>query len=88
MQDNLGPGAELFASGGGFSNRYKAPAYQQSAINTYFSRHDPGLPYYTAGPNGTGVGAHGGFYNRVGRGYPDVRYVPHKHVFVCSRSPN
>ncbi|KAK3678498.1 hypothetical protein LTR78_001795 [Recurvomyces mirabilis] len=72
MQDNLGPGAELFASHGGFSNRYKAPAYQKSALDTYFSKHDPGLPYYIAGPNGTNIGANGGVYNRAGRGIPDV----------------
>jgi len=72
MQDNLGPGAELFSSGGGFSNRYAAPAYQKSALASYFSKHDPGHPYYVAGPNGTGVGANGGIYNRAGRGYPDV----------------
>jgi tripeptidyl-peptidase-1 len=75
MQDNLGPGAELFASAGGFSNRYKAPSYQQAAVDTYFARHDPGHPYYIAGPNGTGVGANGGIYNRAGRGFPDVRYL-------------
>jgi len=73
MQDNLGPGAELFSSAGGFSNRYPAPAYQKSVLATYFSKYDPGHPYYVAGPNGTGVGANGGIYNRAGRGFPDVR---------------
>ncbi|EMC94319.1 hypothetical protein BAUCODRAFT_111098 [Baudoinia panamericana UAMH 10762] len=72
MQDNLGPGAELFASHGGFSNHYTAPAYQQPAINTYFSQHDPGLPYYVANSNASNIGANGGVYNRAGRGIPDI----------------
>ncbi|KAK3066974.1 hypothetical protein LTR53_016422 [Teratosphaeriaceae sp. CCFEE 6253] len=57
-------------SGGGFSNVFPAPAYQQAALAHYFAHHDPGLPSYYAsvGPIGSG----GGIYNRAGRGYPDV----------------
>lgn len=73
MQDNLGPGAELFASHGGFSNRYEPPAYQKAAISAYFAAHDPGIPYYIAGINGSNIGANGGLYNRAGRGIPDIR---------------
>jgi tripeptidyl-peptidase I len=35
----LDPG---WSSGGGFSNIYKAPAYQKAAIEAYFAKHDPG----------------------------------------------
>ncbi|KAK3109916.1 hypothetical protein LTR53_016335 [Teratosphaeriaceae sp. CCFEE 6253] len=57
-------------SGGGFSNLFPAPAYQQTALAHYFAHHDPGLPSYhdSVSPMGSG----GGVYNRAGRGYPDV----------------
>jgi len=76
MQDNLGEGAELFASGGGFSNYFSAPDYQKDAVNNYLTKHDPGHPYYVANANATNIGANGGIYNRAGRAYPDVRCVP------------
>jgi tripeptidyl-peptidase I len=75
MQDDLGPGAELFSSTGGFSNRYGVADYQKKAVADYFARHDPGLPYYVAGPNGSNIGANSGVYNRAGRAFPDIRYV-------------
>ena len=71
MQGNL-TGAVFFASSGGFSNRYTAPAYQQAAISEYFANHDPGLPYYVANANASNIGANGGVYNRAGRAFPDV----------------
>ncbi|POS76710.1 Pro-kumamolisin [Diaporthe helianthi] len=76
-----------FSSGGGFSNVYPTPDYQQSAVATYFAEHDPGYPgypYYSglaqhdpsdiyAFPNVTLLaGDTGGIYNRIGRGIPDV----------------
>ncbi|KAK4549497.1 hypothetical protein LTR36_006494 [Oleoguttula mirabilis] len=72
LQVNLGPGLELVASGGGFSNRYPVPAYQKAAISAYFADHDPGLPYYFANDNASNIGANGGVYNRAGKGFPDV----------------
>ena len=75
-----------FSSGGGFSNVYAAPKYQQSALAHYFKNHDPGYPHYsalvsnandiTALPNITHlVGNTKGIYNRIGRGVPDVAAV-------------
>jgi len=65
-----------YYSGGGFSNIYSAPDYQAAALATYFANHDPGYKSYSALKNATGsegtIGANGGVYNRVGRGYPDV----------------
>ena len=72
LQANLGPGAELFASAGGFANYFPVPDYQRDAVEDYFERHDPGLPYYRANADATNIGANGGIYNRVGRGFPDV----------------
>ena len=66
------PELGLFSSAGGFANYFPAPAYQQSAVSHYFKNHDPGLPYYTANADATNIGAHGGIYNRAGRGFPDV----------------
>ncbi|KAI0120716.1 peptidase S8/S53 domain-containing protein [Xylariales sp. AK1849] len=64
--------ASRFSSSGGFSNYFKAPDYQKDAIATYFANHDPGLPYYVANENATNIGEGGGFYNRAGRGFPDI----------------
>jgi len=72
LQTPLGPGSELFASSGGFSNYFPAPSYQKAALRTYFAAHDPGHPYYVANADASNVGANGGLYNRAGRGIPDV----------------
>ncbi|TFB01338.1 Aorsin [Trichoderma ghanense] len=72
MQTNLGPGAELFASGGGFSNYFPAPEYQKATLSKYFAKHDPGHPYYVANANASNIGENGGIYNRAGRGIPDI----------------
>ena len=39
----------------------------------YFTNHDPGYPYYSCF-NCT-IGANGGRYNRIGRGFPDVSAI-------------
>lgn len=72
-----------FSSGGGFSNVYPIPKYQQSAVATFFEKHNPPYPYYSALVSDTGniqalpdvgalAGSSGGIYNRIGRGVPDV----------------
>ncbi len=37
-----------FYSGGGFSNVFPAPAYQQKSLNTFFSEHSPQYLSYNA----------------------------------------
>ncbi|TAQ90266.1 hypothetical protein B7494_g1422 [Chlorociboria aeruginascens] len=72
-----------YSSGGGFSNIYPIPDYQQAHVAAFFSDHNPPYPYYSALTNDTGditqlpdiaalVGTSGGIYNRIGRGIPDV----------------
>ncbi|KAF4541636.1 Peptidase S8/S53 subtilisin/kexin/sedolisin [Lasiodiplodia theobromae] len=56
-----------FASGGGFSDYFRRPTYQNNAVNMYV--------------NGLGR-AHEGMYNKTGRGYPDVATHGANHVFV------
>lgn len=60
-----------FATGGGFSNYFTAPTYQQQAVSSYLASHDD-LPYYVANARASNIGENGGVYNRAGRGYPDV----------------
>ncbi|CAN8096667.1 unnamed protein product [Discula destructiva] len=63
-----------FGSGGGFSNYFDTPAYQEDQVATYFDTvsldftgyTDPGVNFSTAG---TGV------YKIGGRGYPDVSAI-------------
>jgi tripeptidyl-peptidase-1 len=68
--------AALTHTRSGFSNYFSRPRYQDSAVHTYFSEHDPGYPYYNFNgiedsKNGTNIGK-GGLYNRKGRAFPDV----------------
>jgi tripeptidyl-peptidase-1 len=72
-----------FSSGGGFSNIYPIPKYQQSVVATFFDKRNPPYPSYSALSNNTDdirklpdvgalAGSTGGIYNRIGRGIPDV----------------
>ena len=66
-----GHGDYPYTSGGGFSNIFRRPSYQHDAVQTYFDEFDPGFPHYST-TKGKNIGANGGIYNRIGRGYPDV----------------
>jgi len=48
-----------FSSGGGFSNVFPRPAYQEAAVSSFLNSNATTLP-----PNGT--------YNQTGRAYPDI----------------
>lgn len=61
-----------FASSGGFANYFPVPDYQKSTLATYFKNHDPNLPSYNVNTDASNIGANGGVYNRIGRGFPDV----------------
>ncbi|KAJ5112796.1 hypothetical protein N7532_000841 [Penicillium argentinense] len=63
-----------FGSGGGFSNIYKRPDYQNKAVEDYFSKASPSYKYYESVDNSS-FAANGGIYNRIGRGYPDVSAI-------------
>ena len=63
-----------FPSGGGFSNIYPIPWYQQQQVEQYFAKHPPPYKYYESVYNSS-FGANGGIYNRAGRGYPDFAAV-------------
>jgi tripeptidyl-peptidase I len=72
-----------FASGGGFSNYFPAPAYQTAAIAEYFAETPLSFSGYTSysgyGPNFTVSG--NGVYHIGGRGYPDVSAIGDNFVF-------
>lgn len=71
-----------YSSGGGFSNIYPIPKYQQQAVAGYLEKHTPPYKSYASlaanAPNPAKVdiaelqGNTGGLYNRIGRAYPDV----------------
>ena len=76
-QPEVGYQTATFSSGGGFSNYYKRPSYQNSAVTTYLNNYAPNYPSYVY--NGydlysgkSNIGQNGGIYNSVGRGFPDV----------------
>ncbi|KAF2101778.1 subtilisin-like protein [Rhizodiscina lignyota] len=63
------PYKTAYSPGGGFSNIFPIPPWQETAVASYFKHHNPPYPYYS-GNEPLGYG--GGLYNRSGRGYPDV----------------
>ncbi|KAM3449277.1 hypothetical protein MY3296_007053 [Beauveria thailandica] len=69
-----------FGSGGGFSNIWDAPSYQQSAVSSFFANYDPNFPFYTTTEGKVPSG--GGVYNRAGRAYPDIAAVGDNGVIV------
>ncbi|CAG8204143.1 unnamed protein product [Penicillium salamii] len=73
-KDHKEQAATRLASGGGFSNVFKALDYQTQAVADYFSRANLSYPYYET-VDSISIGANGGIYNRIGRGYPDVAAV-------------
>lgn len=57
------------SSGGGFSNVFAPPGYQQSAVEGYLTNYTP--PYSSS------------IYNASGRGFPDLSangYVVSSHI--------
>jgi tripeptidyl-peptidase-1 len=71
-----------FPSGGGFSNYFARPSYQDAAVKAYFKSPDaPTFPGYTGSDYGDG------FYNRSGRGYPDVSAIGQNVVNYGDRQP-
>ena len=78
-----------FPSGGGFSNIYPRPSYQDDAVTAFFANNDPTYPYYnTSGTNNPPESTtNGGLYNRGGRGYPDASAVGDNVVVVVNGVP-
>lgn len=76
--ENCTTQTNFFTSGGGFSNYFEQPAYQQSAVASYLARHDPGYPSYSLRKeqraNVPNFPDHG-VYNRAGRGVSDILKV-------------
>ena len=75
-----------FPSGGGFSNIYARPSYQNTQLNAYFADHNPTYESYstsgTNNPRSTVTG--GGIYNKGGRGYPDFAAIGDNVVVVIN----
>ena len=69
---------QRYASGGGFSNLFARPLYQQQAVLKYLLDYKPPYDSYELYPedttelNATFLESLGGVYNRIGRAYPDV----------------
>ncbi|RMY17954.1 hypothetical protein D0867_05667 [Hortaea werneckii] len=78
-----------FPSGGGFSNIYPRPSYQQTAVNTYLTAHKPPYKSYTTSNmnNPPESVTQGGLYNAAGRGYPDISAVGDNVVIINNGLP-
>ncbi|KAL6889192.1 peptidase S8/S53 domain-containing protein [Trichoderma evansii] len=72
-----------FASGGGFSQIFGTPSYQQQSVTAYFDQVESSLPfsgYDNFVINGNYSSVTSGVYHRGGRGYPDVAAVGDRQV--------
>lgn len=70
--------SEAFWSGGGFSNYWPTPDYQESTLRSYFTNSPP--PY-----GNTVYGTP--FYNSSGRGYPDVAALGQNILLYTNGEP-
>ncbi|KAG0651975.1 Sedolisin-A [Hyphodiscus hymeniophilus] len=68
-----------FFSGGGFSNYWPAPSYQETTLADYFTDSPP--PYDNLTAYGTP------FYNKTGRAYPDVAAVGQNILIYVAGEP-
>ncbi|KAL1837990.1 hypothetical protein VTJ49DRAFT_3158 [Mycothermus thermophilus] len=85
--------AEMFASGGGFSNVFERPAYQDRHVREYFERANISHMGYEA-RGGQGFAyinpppGPGKLFNMAGRGYPDVSALGENFRVVLRGYPN
>jgi tripeptidyl-peptidase-1 len=70
---SIGPETCCADSGGGFSNYFSRPSYQDSAVKTYFA---------------TATLPNQNLYNASGRGYPDVSAIFGLHIPYCMVADN
>lgn len=64
-----------FAPGGGFSNFYTRPDYQNTAVNTFLTKHAPSFKGYNSTDGTSPSSSKNGVFNKAGRGYPDISVV-------------
>lgn len=86
VTDDAETSTTRFPSGGGFSNIYATPDYQQTAVDSYLTNSPPPYDSYSTTDNGA-IGANGGIYNKAGRGYPDVSAVGDNIVIFNAGAP-
>ncbi len=78
-----------FPSGGGFSNVFPEPSYQQKAVSTYFNEVGSSLGfsgYPEFVPNGDFSNIKNGVFHYGGRAYPDVGAVGDRQVVYSNGS--
>ncbi|CAK7204234.1 hypothetical protein SEUCBS139899_006989 [Sporothrix eucalyptigena] len=73
-----------FGSGGGFSNYFPQPSYQDDAVAEYFDKVTLPFTGYVDMGNSSFSGAGTGVYHIGGRGYPDVSAIGDHYVTVLN----
>jgi tripeptidyl-peptidase-1 len=85
--------AEAFASGGGFSNVFERPKWQDRHVREYFEKANVSSAGYE-GTGGLGFDSlrpppgKGQLFNKLGRGYPDVAALGERFRVVLRGYPN
>lgn len=64
-----------FSPGGGFSNFYPRPDYQNSAVSDFFANHPPSFKGYNSTDGSIPSSGDNGVYNMAGRGFPDISAI-------------
>ncbi|CEJ79839.1 hypothetical protein VHEMI00055 [[Torrubiella] hemipterigena] len=59
-----------YSGGGGFSNIFPRPSWQNGAVGNYLLRHNPN--YFAYNTSDGVIPPNSGIYNRGGRAYPDI----------------
>jgi tripeptidyl-peptidase I len=70
-----------FTTGGGFSNIYSRPSWQDKSHDDYFASISHDLPYVNASIGSTGYFPFAR-YNRMGRGYPDISIIGESAILL------
>jgi tripeptidyl-peptidase I len=71
--------SEEYYSGGGFSNYWPVPSYQESTLANYFANTPP--PFNNLTIYGTP------YYNKSGRAYPDISAVGQNILLYADNEP-
>ncbi|CEJ81150.1 hypothetical protein VHEMI01295 [[Torrubiella] hemipterigena] len=71
-----------FSGGGGFSNVFPRPAYQDAAVSSFLKDHAPAFSSYNQTDGTFPADGSGGVFNRGGRAYPDISAVSSESLIV------
>ncbi|CEJ86893.1 hypothetical protein VHEMI04238 [[Torrubiella] hemipterigena] len=76
-----------FSPGGGFSNYYVRPDYQNDAVSSFLANHAPSFQGYNNTDGTIPADGSNGVYNMAGRGFPDISAIGNNGAYVFNGQP-